>query len=177
MAQAFPAIIVPPQIIAMQNQSRYVVAYDFSSRSIRLPPPDGWGRSRSFLYSRVTDHFQLNAFAPDQYSLWALNNTNPDAVYTAMIDMTRDHDLPIGMVPTTIKGLMMSHQPNQNLMDVTNAIRLGGGHTPANPIGAIIPSQLIPPQHAALYGPSNAVPARHGRLAAPGQAGDYSAPL
>jgi hypothetical protein len=39
MAQNFPAVIVPPHIIGMSGQSRYVVSYDFYTNSIENLPP------------------------------------------------------------------------------------------------------------------------------------------
>lgn len=177
MAQPFPAVLVPHQIANMPNNSRYVVAYDFNTNPIQNAPPDGWGKHRAFLYGRIVDNLQQNAFTQDQYSVWAVDNADPAVAYTSMIDLSRTQDLPIGMVSTTIKGLMVLHQPHENVMDVTNSVQLGGAHTPANPQNAIIPTGLVPPVLAHLYGPAGNIPPPIGRARFVGQPQDYSTPL
>lgn len=136
-------------------------------------PSNGWGKRRSFLYSRVVDELGANGFARDQYSVYSINNTTPIIAYTAMIQLTRTPDLPVGMIPTTVQSLSMFHQPHANIMDVTADVRLEGTHTPINPVNAIIPANLVPPVGNQQYHAAPHVPPPIGRATFPGNAVDY----
>eukprot|EP01034_Spumella_vulgaris_P003965 gene3965-5076_t len=55
------------------------------------------------------------------------------------------------------QGLGMFHQPHQATMDITNDVVLGGALTPANPVGAIVPTSFVP-HNGAPYAPAVALP-------------------
>eukprot|EP01039_Chlorochromonas_danica_P011706 gene11706-13142_t len=84
--------------------------------------------------------------------------------------LSRTNNLFIGMIPTTVEGLAMFHQPDQATMDISVNVALGGTLTPANPAGAIIPTNFVP--NPALYQPAVVLP-RVGNYIGGGAVADY----
>lgn len=172
---AAPLPVVPPANIAnMPANSRYMIAYDFSTHRIEDAPPQGWGKTRHFCYDRVIRNLAGSNFVRDQYSMYQRNNVSGAHTYTAMVNMTRANIMPIAFVSSTISGLCMTHQPHVATMDVSNDVKIGGALTGANPAGAIVPTGLVPPAVIHHWHPAGQMPAL-GRVQFAGANNDYMA--
>ncbi|TFL03141.1 hypothetical protein BDV98DRAFT_565458 [Pterulicium gracile] len=132
-------VLALQQLQALPQLGPYGIAYDVFTNPIKLLPGLGWGAFTGTIYSdRIIPHLNNRGFFENQYSDRLNPHTTPQHAYLAMVELRAL--TPLSKIATTLKALKMYYLPNENIMDQTEELKLGGYFSRG--LEGIAPAQL-----------------------------------
>ncbi|KAI0349823.1 hypothetical protein OH77DRAFT_1490134 [Trametes cingulata] len=114
---------VVPQLL-QQFPGTWSVTYDIYTRPTEDPVPRGWQSRRASTYREIIKLLTSRGFQQHQYSDYRCHDSSALNAYMTALELLAIR--PPGKLPTTVRGLKIHHISDDNLMELTPHVRLGG---------------------------------------------------